>query len=228
MIEELFLKNNTPIHHYMWSSIHPPQNRYSALPNSTLNLEKPFQKRYIGLLIFFMLASFVISLGPAIMFFEENYQIFKHLAFKNSPELISHLNREKMWIFIFLTTIPLASILFCSYYCFRLACRITKPIEELQNHIRSFAKGNLGLLPLKINANHEFNELSEFYNNLYRSIQQENLEDLDLLKKIVIDARNHQSNKILKELISKKSIKLNSVSDFSSKNEIPRDSLHAS
>ncbi|MCB0422275.1 MAG: hypothetical protein KDD61_14855, partial [Bdellovibrionales bacterium] len=115
--------------------------------------------RYTLVLIGGATAGLIVLLSPVFYFLHSNYKIFVEFAYETSPYLVEYLEREELWISIFLSATVLALIVFFTIIGFRFTNKIVGPINVLKNHLTELSHGNWHGPPIKVREDDEFQEL---------------------------------------------------------------------
>lgn len=167
-------------------------------------IDRHFQMRYTLVLIGGATAGLIVLLSPVFYFLHSNYKIFVEFAYETSPYLVEYLEREELWISIFLSATVLALIVFFTIIGFRFTNKIVGPINVLKNHLTELSHGNWHGPPIKVREDDEFQELIEVYNYFYQAYRTQINKDLDQLKKLSIDNRDIKSVRLWESMINEK------------------------
>lgn len=171
-------------------------------------IDRHFQMRYTLVLIGGAAIGLIVVLSPVFYFLHSNYKIFVDIAYEASPKLVDYLEREKLWISVFLAGTVLALIAFFTMIGFRFTNKIVGPINVLKNHLTELSHGNWHTSPLKVREDDEFQELIEVYNYFFQSYKAQIRKDLDNLKKLNVSKEDVQIYRLWESMIEEKANQL--------------------
>ncbi len=185
ILEELCENNNGLYYRFMWISRRPPNAvKPRIFTRRSLFSHTEFQWRYTLFLLMAVTCGGISAGGSAYYFLNQNYQIFIGLAYGIAPDLVEHLEKEQVWINIFLLSTFTAIIIFCIFLGLRLTARIIYPLLALEKHIKALTRGQWFIPELNIRNTDEFHELINSYNYFYKSVQIKTRQDLNLLEQL--------------------------------------------
>jgi len=172
-----------------------------------LLIDRKFQLKYTAILLVAVLGAMVPVSFINLYFLNENYRIFIDMSLNQRPDLLAHLEREKIWINVFVITLIFGVSVFCVYYGLRLTARLIAPITAMKEHLKSLTRGNWGISDIEPIDTDEFYDLLEAYHYFYKSLRHQQKSEIDRLKQIF--PKTDSTEKIWKDLISEKSRRLN-------------------
>jgi len=157
----------------------------------------------------FLICAVVVAAGlmffvPVFYFMEQNYSIFRNLAFDLQPQLVRHLEREVLWLKAFMAL----SLAFLTFVTFVFVSRITKnmmkTLVEMEEHMRQLLIGQWSIPHFESQNDEDIKELSMTYDYLYRSLKVNTEIELKMLEKINVDPQNREAYAAWKNLIELK------------------------
>ena len=177
--------------------------------SSALHLHKRFQTRYVTLLtgsLFFSTCLFVVT---AFYFTQENYQLFKSLAFDVQPSLVRHIERESQWLLILLV-LSLAATCFSAYrISVRMTSHLIEPLVEMERHMRQLVAGRWEQTHFRFSESADFKDLSMTYDYLLHMLKSLTEQELEMMLRMRLDPREKETVHIWIELINQKRSRLN-------------------
>ena len=186
-------------HHWLY--------RKSGGPKTRL-VDSAFQWKYTVFLLAAVVGSALIFLLPAAYFLNQNYQIFTKLAFRTEPQLVEHLEREVIWLTIFLGV----GIVCLAGLCLSIGLKLTEtlagPLLGMERHMRKVSHGDWTRPDFRIRSTDDYRSLATTYNYMYKSLRAQNFQDLKWLSKITVDPQNREAVAALEALIATKNIQL--------------------
>lgn len=208
IIEELSIKHNALYPNNMLFS-KPFINTGSLKTHKSRYVDRDFQKKYIGLFVGSCLFALIVTVLPLYYYWRQNNNIFVNLAYEVSPTLVEHLEREYIWLHIFLVASIAGSFLFFLVMSLKISEKVIAPIKLMRNHIAKLTHGEWHIRPLKIRNDDEFQDLVNSYNYFFHCFKQNAQLDLERLKKMNISPENYSSFLIWKQMIEEKEEQLN-------------------
>lgn len=175
-------------------------------------LNKSFQYKYCWYMVTAVAGGAILFLLPSYFFINQNYELFKSLAYDTHPHLIQHLEREISWLKVFLG----ASFTFLGAITLFLSIRMTKnllsPLVKIEKHMHKLMLGQWHI-PDYIPDHDDFRELGMTYDYFYRALKANTEAELKLLEKLSIDPQNREAFAAWKNLLSIKRARLGINSD---------------
>ena len=215
----------------MWVNQVSPQADFMRFDRKkSMSVQKRFQWKYTSFLMGAVFIGLMASLIPMLYFFNQNYDIFSKIAFQTSPELLSHLDRERSWLNGYVISVILATLTFCLVFGLRATGRMIGPILVVQNHLRSLTRGQWSIREVNIRDNDEFRDFVSGYNYFYHCLRQMTEEDIHKLEQLVVDKNNRTSMNLWRRMVREKSRQIeysaSAVNDADS--SLSHDSRHVS
>ncbi|WP_347358994.1 hypothetical protein [Bdellovibrio sp.] len=177
-------------------------------------LNKAFQYKYCWYMITAVAGGALLFLLPAFYFINQNYDLFKSLAYDTYPSLVQHLERETTWLRIFLA----ASFVFLTGVTLFLSIRMTKnllsPLVSMEKHMHQLMLGQWHIPDYQIPEEDDFRDLSMTYDYFYRALKANTETELKLLEKLSIDPQNREAYAAWKTLLSEKRARLGIKEEF--------------
>lgn len=190
--------------------------------NSSLRLvlEKRFQYKYTGFMVTAIVGGAALFLFPSLYFINQNYELFKTLAFDTHPYLVEHLEREISWLKLFL----IASLTLMMGLTFLLSIKMTRnilaPLVKMERHMHSLMLGHWHIPDYPIPEREDFRDLSLTYDYFYRSLKANTEAELKLLEKLSIDPQNREAYTAWRSLINEKRARLGLNEEFISNENV--------
>lgn len=205
----------------IYSSRHWP-NRQKQFRQSRRN--HPFmisQTKNTFLVCLMIGAACLMFFLPTIYFLEQNYSIFRDLAFDLQPQLVRHLEREVLWLkaFMGLSLIVLVAITYV--FIKKITQNMMKTLVEMEEHMRLLLTGQWNIPNFESANDDDIKELSMTYDYLYRSLRVNTEMELKLLEKINVDPHNREAYAAWKNLIELKRQRLGQVENQARDKIIP-------
>ncbi|MBX7231702.1 MAG: hypothetical protein K1X29_06415 [Bdellovibrionales bacterium] len=189
-----------------WNMSLPSQRIYKFI-------DRDFQIRYMGMVVSASLLGGLIAGLPIYYYLDQNYIVFIELAQQYSPQIITHLERERVWVSSLLIISFSGLAAFFMFLSYKLTGRIIGPLRVLRNHLRQMSRGKWFLPPVKVRQTDEFQDLIDSYNYFYESFRTHLRQDLELLKKLKVDQEHRESYFIWKSMIEDKTSQLEKSSE---------------
>jgi len=170
---------------------------------------RSFQWKYTGFLIAAVFGTVSLFLGVAFYQIQQNYEIFKELAFNTNPELVLHLDREITEFGLFVLATLAAVFSFCLVLGLRFTANVIKPAIHMERHMKKLTQGDWSSPDFRFRANEDLGDLLDTYSYMYRSLRAHTEYEIKMLEKIAIDPNNRESVAIWKSLVQQKRSQLN-------------------
>ncbi len=169
---------------------------------------RSFQWKYTGFLVAAVFGTVALFLGVAFYQVQQNYEIFKQLAFATNPELVMHLDREIVGFGLFALATLGAVFVFCLVLGLRFTANVIKPVIHLERHMKKVTQGDWSHPDFRFRSNDDLSDLLDTYSYMYRSLRAHTEHEIKLLEKIAIDPNNRESLVIWKTLVQQKRAQL--------------------
>jgi len=188
--------------------IYEPQSRLSHQRHQKMILNKAFQYKYTAFLMTAVLGGILLFFLPAYYFINQNYHLFINLAYDTHPSLVTHLEREVIWLGVFMAL----SVVFLAAMTITIGLRMTKnllaPLVQMEKHMKELMYGHWHIPDFKISQDDDFRDLSMTYDYFYRSLKANTEAELKLIEKLSIDPQNREAYAAWKNLMSIKRSRL--------------------
>ena len=183
----------------------PPHKLSRQFENeSFLYLHRSFQSRYVGLLTLSLFLSASVFLLTAFYFTQENYQIFKTLAFETQPELVRHIERESNWL-LFLLGVSLFSCGFCAYRISqRMTSHLINPLIDMEKHMRTLLVGDWKTTDYRFSESSDFKDLAMTYDYLLSMLRSLTEQEIEQLSRMRLDPHEKETLHIWSHMIDQK------------------------
>lgn len=179
-----------------------PERKFDQ--RGSLYLHKRFQNRYVSLLTGSLLLSSTIFLAVAFYFTQQNYELFKSIAFDTQPEMVRHIERESQWLLILLGTSLIATG-FCTYRISkRMTSHLIEPLVAMERNMRGLIVGKWDRTSFRISENQDFKDLSMTYEYLLHMLKSLTEQELELLMRMRLDPNEKETLHIWNDLINQK------------------------
>jgi hypothetical protein len=168
------------------------------------SLHRVFQKRFVLLLTSAaVMSSFIFSI-LAFYFTFENLNLFKSIAFDTFPQFVRHIERESQWVMMSL----LISILATGFSVFKISMRMTShlidPLVEMEKHMRKVVQGDWQSSQFRVSESSDFKDLTLTYDYLLSTLKSMTENEIELLSRMRLDAREKETVHIWAELMNEK------------------------
>ncbi len=141
---------------------------------------------------------------PSVYFLEQNYTVFRDLAFDLQPQLVRHLEREILWLKAFMTLSVVVLAVITYTFISKITRNMMKTLVEMEEHMRQLLIGRWNIPHFESQNDEDIKELSMTYDYLYRSLKVNTEIELKLLEKINVDHHNREAYAAWKNLIDLK------------------------
>ncbi|MGZ3770113.1 MAG: hypothetical protein ACXVCP_13835 [Bdellovibrio sp.] len=189
-----------------------PQRVQGPRPKSFI-LNKSFQYKYIWYMVTAVAGGAMLFLLPSYFFVNENYELFKNLAYDSHPNLVQHLEREVSWLRFFL----ISSFAFLIGITLLLSIRMTKnllaPLVTIEKHMHKLMLGQWHI-PDYLPDHDDYRELGMTYDYFYRSLKANTEMEIKLLEKLTIDPQNREAYAAWKNILAVKKARLGLKEEF--------------
>lgn len=181
--------------------IYETQPRQSQHRPQKFILNKAFQFKYTWYLMIAVTGSTLFFFAPAYYFMKQNYDFFVSVAYDTHPGMIAHLEREVVWLAVFMT-LSLAIIVGLSLLIgLRMTKNLLSPLIQMEKHMKELMYGHWYIPDYKIAPEDDFRDLSLTYDYFYRSLKVNTEAELKLIEKLSIDPQNREAYAAWKNLI---------------------------
>lgn len=188
--------------------IYEPQSRMSHGRTQKMILNKAFQYKYTVYLMTAVLGGALLFFLPAYYFISQNYTLFTNLAYDTQPALVTHLEREVIWLGVFMVL----SLGIIGGLTLAIGLRMTKnllaPLVQMEKHMKELMYGHWHIPDYKIAQEDDFRDLAMTYDYFYRSLKANTEAELKLIEKLSIDPQNREAYAAWKNLITIKRSRL--------------------
>ncbi|MBS1971373.1 MAG: hypothetical protein JSU04_13780 [Bdellovibrionales bacterium] len=188
--------------------IYEPQSRLSHNRSQKMILNKAFQYKYTVFLMTAVLGGALLFFIPAYYFISQNYTLFTNLAYDTQPALVTHLEREVVWLGVFMVL----SLVIIGGFTLVAGLRMTKnllaPLVQMEKHMKELMYGHWHIPDYKITNEDDFRDLAMTYDYFYRSLKANTEAELKLIEKLSIDPQNREAYAAWKNLITIKRSRL--------------------
>lgn len=167
-------------------------------------IDESFQYKYALYLIAAVGGAAVAFMIPAAYFLNQNYSLIKELAFDHAPTLLDHLEREVLWLNMFMVISALSSLSFVFVIAIKLTGRLIAPMMLMQRHLKKLSLGEWSTPDLTTRDMDDFKDVVSAYNYFYNSLKANTEAELKTLEKLAIDPDNREAYAAWKTLLMKK------------------------
>lgn len=210
MIEELSIKHNGLYPNNMMFS-KPFVNSTNIKRRKSRYVDREFQLKYVGLFVGSCTFALALTAYPIYYYWKQNNNIFVNLAYDLAPRLVEHLEREYVWLHVFLFAASAGCILFFSIMAFKISEKVIAPVKLLRNHLIQLTQGNWHTQPLKIRTDDEFQDLVNTYNYFFHCFKQNALNDYQRLQQLNVSPENITAFSLWRQMIEEKEQQLNLI-----------------
>ncbi|QLY24962.1 hypothetical protein [Bdellovibrio sp. KM01] len=183
-------------------------------------LNKAFQYKYSWYMITAFAGGALLFFIPAYYFIAQNYELFKTLAYDTQPRLVEHLEREMVWLRVFLGASIVAITAVTLFLSIRMTKNLLAPLIRMEKHMHQLMLGQWHIDDYVIPEEDDFRDLSMTYDYFYRALKANTETELKLLEKLSIDPQNREAYAAWKHLLAEKRARLGFKEEFIS-NEVP-------
>ena len=181
--------------------IYEPQPQQKKSKPQKFILNKAFQYKYTLFLITAVTGGTLLFFAPTYYFVKQNYDLFVSLAYDSHPGLVTHLEREVVWLGVFMALSLVMIIGLCLMIGLRVTKNILAPLIQMEKHMKELMYGNWHIPDYKLSADDDFRDLAITYDYFYRSLKANTEAELKLIEKLSIDPHNREAYASWKNLI---------------------------
>lgn len=167
-------------------------------------LDESFQYKYALYLLAAVGGAALAFLIPTAYFLNQNYSLLKDLAYDYAPGLLDHLEREVMWLNMFMVISAASSLGFVFIISLKLTGRLIAPMQLMQRHLKKLSVGAWNTPDLTTRDMDDFKDVVSAYNYFYSSLKANTEAELKTLEKLSIDPDNREAYAAWKTLLMKK------------------------
>lgn len=179
---------------------------------SSTYIDRQFQLKYSSRSFWLCIMSGIFMAAPLFYLLNQNYSMLRDLMFGVEPELLRHIDREQVFLNIFLLAVFVGHLIFIKVFAKSMTAKIVGPLKKLRNRFRLLSRGEYAEPNLRVREDDEFHDLIASFNYFYAGLQDQTHRDLLRLK----EARKLSNHPILKsnldDMIKEKSMQLNVTS----------------
>ncbi|MFK8138861.1 MAG: hypothetical protein AB8E15_10910 [Bdellovibrionales bacterium] len=167
-----------------WSQGKLIRQKYEFSSRNRWLIHPEFQIRHAIVLILACAVPALALVGLGTYFIYQNYSVFMEIAYRYSPDLLEHLEREQSFLLYFALVASLVLTGFTFLFSLRTSFRLIGPLYALENHLKRLIRGDLSQPDLKVREKDEYQELIDTYNYYYNSLQRQSEWELSQLKQL--------------------------------------------
>lgn len=197
-----------------------PQRVSPGRNSRRLILDKSFQYKYTWYMITAAAGGALLFFLPAFYFINQNYDLFKSLAYDTHPHLVEHLEREINWLRVFLAVSLLVLTGVTLFQSIRMTRNLLAPLIKMEKHMHQLMLGHWHIPDFHLPEEDDFRDLSMTYDYFYRSLKANTEAELKLLEKLSIDPQNREAYAAWKLLTSEKRARLGIKDTFISSENV--------
>lgn len=149
-----------------------------------------FQSKYTSYFIFSLALPVLLFFAGSLFFMNQNYNIFYSLAYDTRPEMLSHLEREKITLIFLAVFSLLASVGLCYWVTRKMIASMIGPLWSMERHLKQVSLGDWSHEDFRTRADDEFQSLTTTYSYLYRSLRAHNQKEIKTLETILSEIEN--------------------------------------
>ncbi|WP_413575874.1 hypothetical protein ACLVWU_15930 [Bdellovibrio sp. HCB290] len=183
-------------------------------------LNKAFQYKYSWYMITAFAGGALLFFIPAYYFISQNYELFKTLAYDTQPRLVEHLEREMVWLRVFLGASLVAIAGVTLFLSIRMTKNLLSPMIKMEQHMHQLMLGQWFIEDYVIPEEDDFRDLSMTYDYFYRALKANTETELKLLEKLSIDPQNREAYAAWKHLLAEKRARLGIKEEFISNDNV--------
>lgn len=185
-----------------------PQKSADSLGTRKYILNKAFQYKYSWYFVTAVAGATLLFLIPTYYFVIQNYQIFTSLAYDTAPALVEHLEREVIWLRVFMIMSFFAVTGITLVLGLRMTKNLINPLIQMERHMRQLMLGQWHIADYKTHEDDDFRDLSMTYDYFYRALKANTEIELKLIEKLAIDPQNREAYAAWKNLMEIKRARL--------------------
>ncbi|WP_413585314.1 hypothetical protein [Bdellovibrio sp. HCB274] len=183
-------------------------------------LNKAFQYKYSWYMITAFAGGALLFFIPAYYFISQNYELFKTLAYDTQPRLVEHLEREMVWLRVFMGASLVAIAGVTLFLSIRMTKNLLSPMIKMEQHMHQLMLGQWFIEDYVVPEEDDFRDLSMTYDYFYRALKANTETELKLLEKLSIDPQNREAYAAWKHLLAEKRARLGIKEEFISNDNV--------
>lgn len=188
--------------------IYEPQSRMSHSRTQKMILNKAFQYKYTLFLMTAVLGGILLFFAPAYYFINQNYTLFTNLAYDSQASLVTHMEREVIWLGVFMAVSLGVIATMTLFIGLRMTKNLLAPLVQMERHMKELMYGHWHIPDYRITHEDDFRDLAMTYDYFYRSLKANTEAELKLIEKLSIDPQNREAYAAWKNLITIKRSRL--------------------
>lgn len=182
---------------------------------SKMIIDPKFQWKHTSTLMLAVNIPVLILLATSFYFVQQNYDAFFEVAYRYSPELVVHLQREEA----FISYLFIASMIGLCIYTLVLGIsttyRLIGPVYALKRHLSNMIRGDWSQPLLKVREDDDYHDLVDTYNYFYSSLRRQAEWELEQISKCKVSPYAIESKERKRALVDYKAAQLSlSPEDF--------------
>ncbi len=162
-------------------------------PRHWYQFKSSYSLKYAFYLLLAMSFGLILLEAPVLYLINQNYDFFLGLAIHKSPSLISHLEKERVWINIIFFINGISLFVLNSWLVHRLIQKFEGPVKGIERHLKKLIYGHWNIPELKVREKDEFKHLVEEYNYFYKTLQVTTEKEIQILEMLKFDKTNRES-----------------------------------
>jgi hypothetical protein len=176
-----------------------------------LIIDRKFQMKYTIALVGAILGAVLPIAIVCLYFLNQNYNVFIELALTQSPELLTHLTRERNWVSVCIVALVIGVSMFSFLFGLRLTSKLAEPLLYMREHIKMLSRGHWNIPDITPSEEEEFYELIEAYHYFYKSLKHQTKSEIERLQSFSRSSPNmdEKSQEFYNDLITEKAKRLN-------------------
>lgn len=182
----------------------PPRGQARRSARGTQLKDDRFRRQILLAMALGVIGSLLLFLLPSYYFISQNYQIFVRLASDVRPGLMSHLERELGWLFLFMSVGAVSVVGVTWAFAARLSRGLLEPVHRLEHRLQELASGEWFHADEELPGEHDYRPLVITFNDLNRSLHEKTKNELQILEKLNVDPARREAHALWLSLIERK------------------------
>ncbi len=204
-------RENSLFHRYFCMLLYfhrKSQNKHEDLHRKQSAVAEDVIRQYVTYSVITNGAVLLIFFFPLLLFYYQNYETLKSIAYESFPQLLVHLEQETTWLLFFSGICFLSILVFSAFWTYKFCADITASLKHIQDHMKNIFSP-LGLkASVDVQETDSLKNFSSHYESFVYNLKEETQTELMLLEKLNIDPSRKDAYKAWLDLIQIKKERL--------------------
>lgn len=180
------------------------QNKHQDLHRKQNAVSENVIRHYVFYSLITNGAVLLIFFLPLLLFYYQNYETLKSIAYDSFPQLLVHLEQETTWLMFFSGVCFISILAFSAFWTYKFCSDITYSLKAIQNHMKNVFTPFGLKSSIEIQETDSLKNFSSHYESFVYHLKEETQTELALLEKLNIDPSRKDAYKAWLDLIQMK------------------------